>query len=792
MLSDLRYAVRALLRAPMFTVTTVATLALAIGANVTVVSAVNTVLFRPLDIPDIGRLVVVRSDLPRLGLRNLGLTVRESVDLFARTDLFSTAGASYSTVATLTGAGPARQLRGATIIGAYFDVLGIRPALGRVPRAEDAQAGHAPVVVLSDGLWHELAGGDSGVVGRTIELDGAPREVIGVLRPGAELPRLARFWETRPIDAEALADPGATETVIAHPRPQVSPSQLTQALAVEAARWVERDPEHYPPEYRGILSTVPFVEDLAGTLRPIVVLFFAAVTLVLLIACVNVAGVQLVRSIGAANAIAIRSALGASRWRLLRHAVVESLVLATGGGAVGLILGQMGIAGLRTWHLTDYPALADVRLDVTVLAYTLGLTAIIGLAVALLPGLKTSRVVSRTTTLGRDRQGVLRGIAVLQVALTLMLLLGSGLMIRSVGAMLQVDPGFSTEHLYTARVALTGPRYAASAAKVAFFDGLVSRLRGMPGVTAAGAAIGIPFAQSDGASSGFTIVGLPPTGGTSPHSLIVPVTPGYFGTMGIAIKAGRAFTDADRLGAPRVAIVDEALAAKFLPGIDPIGRQITGQEGPTTIVGVVASAGYSRLWRQPYPIAYYPYAQIVVPGLTVVVRTASEMRNPAVLFESAVGGLDRDVPVSHLLSMRQQIDASVESRQVTMLALSAFAVASLALAILGLYGVVSYGTTVRTHEFGIRMALGATTSELLALVMRGGAALVLTGLAVGFVLFLAASRLLASFLYGVGTYDPITLAACAIVLGASAALACWLPARRVASVDPMIALRDPF
>jgi putative ABC transport system permease protein len=262
--------------------------------------------------------------------------------------------------------------------------------------------------------------------------------------------------------------------------------------------------------------------------------------------------------------------------------------------------------------------------------------------------------------------------------------------------------------------------------------------------------------------------------------------------MGIAIKAGRAFTDADRLGAARVAIVDEELARKFLPGVDPIGRQITGQEGPTTIVGVVASAGYSRLWKQPYPIAYYPYAQIVVPGLTVVVRTATEIRNPAVLFEAAVGGLDRDVPVSHVLSMRQQIDASVESRQVTMLALSAFAVASLALAILGLYGVVSYGTTVRTHEFGIRMALGATTSELLALVMRGGATLVLTGLAVGFVLFLAVSRLLASFLYGVGTYDPITLAACAIVLGASAALACWLPARRAATVDPMIALRDPF
>jgi putative ABC transport system permease protein len=262
--------------------------------------------------------------------------------------------------------------------------------------------------------------------------------------------------------------------------------------------------------------------------------------------------------------------------------------------------------------------------------------------------------------------------------------------------------------------------------------------------------------------------------------------------MGIALEAGRMFTDADRQGAPRVAIIDEELARQFLPGVDPIGQQIEGQNGTATIVGVVASAGYSRLWKRPYPTSYYPYGQDVVPGLTVVVRTAAELRNPAALFEAATAGLDRDVPISHVVSMRQQIDASVESRQVTMIAMSAFAAASLALAVLGLYGVVSYGTTVRTHEFGIRLALGATTSELLALVMRGGAALVVTGLAVGFALFLAVSRVLASLLFGVGTYDPITLAGCALLLGASAVLACWLPARRAASVDPMIALRDSF
>jgi predicted permease len=466
-------------------------------------------------------------------------------------------------------------------------------------------------------------------------------------------------------------------------------------------------------------------------------------------------------------------------------------VLATVGGAVGLGLAAMGIAGLRAWHMTDYPALADVRFDFPVLAYTLALTLVLGLAVALLPGLKTGRIVSRTTTLGRDRQSVLQGVAVLQVALTLMLLLGSGLMIRSVRAMLRVDPGFNADHLYTARVAVSGPRYTTPAALVAFFDGLTTRLRGLPGGTAAGAAIGIPFAQYDGSSSAFTIAGHPPTSGVAPHSLIVSVTPGYFAAMGVELKAGRFFTDADRSGAPRVAIVDEELARKFLPGVDPIGQQIEGQIGTATIVGVVGSVGYSRLWRRPYPTSYYPYAQDIVPSLTVVVRTANEVHNPAALFDAALAGLDRDVPASHVMSMQQQIDASVESRRVTMIAMSGFAAASLALAVLGLYGVVSYGTAARTHEFGIRMALGATARQLLALVMRGGATLVLIGLGIGFALFLAVSRAIASFLYGVSAYDPITLIACAIVLGASAVVACWLPARRAATVDPMIALREP-
>jgi predicted permease len=366
-------------------------------------------------------------------------------------------------------------------------------------------------------------------------------------------------------------------------------------------------------------------------------------------------------------------------------------------------------------------------------------------------------------------------------------------MIRSLAAMLRVDPGFSAEHLYTARLAPMGPRYDSAASRVAFFDGVVARLRGTPGVTAAGAASGVPFAQSDGSSSGFTIIGRAPTTGLQPHSLIVPVTPDYFRAVGITLKAGRLFTDADRPGAPRVAIVDEALARKFLRGVDPIGQRITGQIGEATIVGVVASAGYSRLWKDPYPTSYYPYSQDQYnPGMTVVIRTSADVGHPAALFEAAVGAVDGNVPVSHVASMREHIDASIESRRVTMLIMSGFAVASLALAVLGLYGVVSYGTTVRTHEFGIRMALGASASELLALVLRTGLVLIATGLVLGFTLFVAVSRLLSSFLYGVGVTDPVTLAACAGVLGVSAIAACWLPARRAASTDPMVALRDQF
>ena len=792
MLNELRYALRVLLRAPVFTVTTVATLALAIGANVTVVSAVNTVLFRPLDIPDIGHLVVVSSDFPRLGLKGLGETVQEATELFARTDLFTAAGSSRGTTATLTGAGPARRISGAIILGAYFDVLGVRPALGRLPRAEDAEPGRPPVIVLSDGLWHEIAGTDTTIVGRTIELNGTALEVIGVLPPGYELPRLARYWKTRPLDTQALADPGNIETLIARPRPQLTKAQLAQALQTQAVQWGERDEASTPPEYRHTLVATPFLEELAGSLRPIVLLLLAAVTFVLLIACVNVAGVQLVRSIGSANALAIRSALGASRWRILRQGLVESVVLATGGGACGLLLGTMGVAALRATRVSNYPMLADVRLDTNVLVYALGLTVLVGLVIAFLPGLRTGRVAGRTTSLSRDRHGVLRGIAVVQVALTLVLLLGSGLMIRSLAAMLRVDPGFNAENVYTAVIAPTGPRYDSVVAHIAFFDGLIARLRGMPGVTAAGAASGIPFAQWDESSSGFEIIGRPPTGELHPHSLIVRVTPGYFHAMGIALVAGRFFTDADRLGAPRVAIVDEAIARKFLPGVDPIGQQITGQTGQATIVGVVASTGYSQLWKSPYPTSYYPYDQSLVSSMIVVVRTTTDLGDPAKFLQAAVASVDPNVPVSRVASMRQHIDASLESRRLMMLIMSAFAVASLALAVLGLYGVMSYSTSVRTQEFGIRLALGANSRALLSLVMGRGFALVVVGLLAGYALFLAVGRVLASFLYGVGAHDPLTFVICACVLATSALLACWLPARRAASTDPTVALRDSF
>jgi putative ABC transport system permease protein len=595
------------------------------------------------------------------------------------------------------------------------------------------------------------------------------------------------------LDAHALQDGADAEFVAARTRAGVSMSQLAEALRREAVRWHDLRPDEYDPARRHTLTVFGFVENFGRDLRSIVLLIFAAVTFMLLIACVNVAGVQLVRGTVKANEVAIRSALGASRWRLLRRSLVESILLAVGGGVAGVALGALGIAFLQSWHPAAYPTLSDVRLDGRIVTYALGLTALVGCAVALIPGMPVRHIAGRGASMSRDRHRTLRGIAVAQVALTLVLLLGSGLMIRSLGLVLRVDPGFDAARVYAGRVMLSETRYRSREAATAFYDGLTARLRAMPGVTAAGAALGVPFAEMDGASSPFFIVGRPePTTGTPQHSLIQPVTPGYFAAMGIPLRAGRNFTAADVTHGPVVAIIDEEVARLFFAGVNPIGQRITGQMDTATIVGVVASVGHHELGAARKATIYYAQAQNTAWSMQVVIRTTTELRNPVAFLQSAVSEIDRDVPVSHVASMRQRIDASVESRRTTMIAMTAFAAASLALAVLGLYGVISYGTTVRTHEFGIRMALGASAGELLALVMRSGVGLVVAGLGIGFALFLAVSRVLSSFLYGIGPRDPLTLIGSAVVLAACTMLACWLPARRAASTDPMAALRDPF
>lgn len=793
MWSDLRYAVRTLIRSPLSTITTVTTLALAIGANVTVGSAVDRVLFRPLDLPDIGRMVVVANDAPGIGLRNFGLAVEEANRILARKDLFSLAGSSRGTTATLTGIGAPQQLNGAMVMGAYFDVLGVQPALGRLLRTEDTEPGRPPVVVLSEALWRELALADPSIIGRSIVLDGVPHQVVGVVRRGAGLPQQAQYWEPHVLDEHARRDGADIELVVARPRTGLSMAQIAEALRVEAVRWHELRADEYNPALRHTLTATGFVETAGQTLRPIVLLIFATVSFMLLIACVNVAGVQLVRATVKANEVSIRSALGATRWRLLRHSIVESVLLAVCGGAGGLALGGLGIGLLQSWHPAVYPTLPDVRLDGRTVAYALGLTALVGCVVAIISGMPMRHMAGRGASMSHDRQRALRGIAIAQVALTLVLLLGSGLMIRSLGLVLRVNPGFDAASVYAGRVTLSERRYASREAVIAFYERLTARLRAMPSVTAAGAVLGVPFAEMDGASGPFYIVGRPQsTRGTPQHSLIQSVTPGYFAAMGISLRAGRNFTDADSRHGPVVAIIDDDVARVFFPGIDPIGQRMTGQIDTATIVGVVSSVGYHQLGQAHKATIYYPLTQNTAWSMQVVVRTSTNLQHPAAFLQSAVSELDRDVPVTHVASMWQRIDASVESRRATMTAMSAFAVASLALAILGLYGVISYGTAVRTHEFGIRMALGANARELLALVMRGGVGLVAIGLAIGLVLFFAVSRVLSSFLYGVGPHDPLTLVGCAVMLSVCAMLACLLPARRAASTDPMVALRDQF
>lgn len=796
---DVRYALRGMARRPLYAAVVVVTLALGIGPNTAIFTLVDAVILHPLPTPGLDRLVVIEEDLLPLNLLGAQLSPGEAVDLVARKDLFPSATALAGWTVSLTGRGEPRRVAAIRTLGDFFGVFAVRPYLGRFYRPEDSEPGRPVGVVLSYAFWQQLLGGDRAALGRSIQLDGQPYEVLGVLPENFRYPRSAQVYVPFVLDPKWLRSDMRNSmflTMIARPREGLDGERLASALLVEVARWNRRFQGRYDPK-TFVLHGVPFGAYLAGDLRPVLVALMAAVILVLLIACANVGSLQLVLAARRAKEIALRSALGAGRATIVRWLLVESLVLATAGGVLGIGVGALILRFVARLNASQYRLLAGVQLNGEVLLFTAAVVIGAGLLFGVFPAIRAARVdlqdalkdSARGSSMALGRHRFLQGSVVVQIALTLMLLLASTLTVRSLSRVIAIDPGFRPEHATTMQLSLPSSRYASNASHVDFFQSLLARLQSLPGVESVGFVTYLPF-NGGTDSSPFELPGRPqPPNEPARHANTQVVAGDYFRAMGIPLLRGRTFTPADATGAENV-IIDEYLAKQFFGNEDPVGKPIH-HNNAATIIGVVGSVAQEYLGQPPHPMIYHYLPQNPwMSGVTVVLRSTLPEDRVAAMARKAVGELDPLLPVYNVEPMSERISASLTPRRLSMYVMVGFAVLSLALAVLGIYGVISYSTSQRTQEIGIRMALGADAREVTWMILGGALTLAGIGVGAGVILFLGAGRVVATLLYGIGPRDPLSIVAGVVAIGAVALLASYIPARRAARVDPIEALRS--
>jgi putative ABC transport system permease protein len=798
---DLRYGVRVLLQQPGFTFIAVLTLALGIGANTAIFSVVNGVLLRPLPYAEPDQLAMVWLDNRRQGIRDDITSYPNFLDWRDKNSSFQAMAGVRNLTTNLTGVGEPEELRGAAVSPNFFQLMGVGPALGRGFVPEEEQPGKDKVVILSHGLWQQRFGGDPAIVNRTISLNGEPLTVVGVMPPGFEFPSKATLWRPLAPNERLRAARGSFWLpVIGRLKPGVT-RQQAQADMDLVAKQLE---QQYPNINAGYgINVVPLHEQTVGNIRTALLVLLGAVAFVLLIACANVANLLLARAATRQREVAVRAALGADRFRLVRQLLTESVLLSVVGGVLGVLLAWWGVEMLLTLAPANLPRLNEIQLDWRVLGFTLGLSLLTGLIFGLAPALQTSHLElgealkegGRSGAGGRRAQRVRSVFIVAEVALALVLLAGAGLLIRSFWRLQQVNPGFRTDHVLTLQLTLPRTKYPEGAQAAAFFQRLQERLAALPGVESASAASSIMLPKLAN-SSGFTIENRPPD--PREQQLELPfdaVLPNYFQTLGVQLLRGRTFTAQDAQGQPEVAMVNESFAKRYFPNEDPVGRRFTFGDGTNnpqwiTIAGVVRDTKRQGL-DQPIRIeSWMPHAQAPSRSMEVVVRTAGDPLALTGAVRDAVWSLDRDLPIPRIQTLAQVLSESVAQRRLNMLLLTLFAAVALILAAVGIYGVMSYAVTQRTNEIGIRVALGAQSRDVLKLVVGQGMKLTLIGVGTGMILTLALMRLLASLLFGVSATDPLTFSVIAVLLIAVALLACYLPARRAAQVDPMIALRS--
>lgn len=815
---DLRYAARMLRNRPGFTAVAVITLSLGIGANTAIFSVVDAVLLRPLPFPDPERIVLVRDDLTGRQVENVGLSVDELKDLQERSGVFEQVSAVWPVDANLTGSDRPERIELLGVSPTYFSLLGANAQLGRVFGPQDQSAGFAEGVVISDGLWRRVFGSDPNILGRKVYADSDLYTVVGVMPPGFRHPGKTlrndvEMWATAGYSANPFGPPVRNQRIlpgaIGRIKPELTVQQAQAKLDSFIANLRNEFPKDYPAEAGWTVRLMPALETLVGNVQTTLLVLLGAVGLVLLIGCVNIANLLLARSSGRQREMAVRLAMGAGRGRLIAQLLTESLLLSLIGGVVALLIVIAMKSVLLSLVPTDIPRLNEVEVNAGVLAFVFVISTVTGLLFGLIPALQASRP-DLVGNLKEGSQGAGSGarhhrfrgaLVVVEFALSLILMIAAGLLLRSFGRLLEVNPGFDSNNVLLARIWLPVPNnpeldpYRPPAKRVEFVKEVLRRTSELPGVqyAAMGGGGAVPLLDQSRPFA-FTIESQPVTAGNIPRTKFTSVSPDYFRVLGAPLVRGRFFTQADEIEKPLVALVDESFVHRFFNNADPIGQRI--KPGPPesknpwiTIVGIVGNIKAEGFDQPDQPHLYVPILQNAGYAMAVYLRTDGNPAGQTNALRQQVQAVDPNLPLFGEQTMDDLVSASLARRRFAMQVVGLFGLLALFLAGIGIYGVMAYSVTQRTREIGIRLALGASGGNILRWLLGQGLRLTLIGVGVGLVGSLALTRLLRGLLFGIAPTDVLTYVALTLLLAFVALLACYIPARRATKVDPLVALR---
>ena len=798
LIKDLRYAVRSFIKRPGFLVIAIATLALGIGGTTAMFTVVNSVLLRPLQFPEPERLVLFQGMNPQRGITQSSMSLPDIYDWQIQSQSFDQIAAFYYGGDLLSVGDETERVRGASVSAEFFPLFKTNPIGGRTLQPGDMQPGSTPAVVISYELWQRRFGGGANVVNSKIMMNGKPTTIVGIMPPGFNYPNDCETWSGLGLDVNSEPRDNRFVAVVSRLKPNVS---IAQAQA-EMDTINRRLSQNYVETNTGWgVRLTELRESLVGNVKSSLLILLGAVAFVLLIACANVANLLLARAAYRQKEIAVRTALGASRLRVIRQLLTESVLLSVIGGVAGLALSFWLIKLLIAITPPNTPRMDEIRVDLRVFGFTLGVTVLAGLLFGLFPSLQTSRPNLNETlkdsgqrgsaTSSRNRVGSV--LIVSEIALSFILLAGAGLLIKSFLHLREIDPGFNPDNVLAMRMTLPPGKYAEGEPYAQIYKQVIDRIKATPGVQSVGAVLSLPLGGDTlDLWRGVIPEGRPMTPGEDSDAQYFLVTPDYFQTMQIPLKAGRAFTDQDNSQSPKVAIVNETMARRLWPGQNPLGRHFTiwrDEKFPREVVGVVGDTK-SSLDKEPGQQMYVPHAQdLTWANLRLVVRTSGEPSAFAGSVREAIHSVDKAIPTYNLKTLNDVVSASAAPRRIPMLLLSTFAGVAMLLAMLGIYGVTSYYVTQRTHEIGVRMALGAQIVDVLKLVLQRAMVLAVMGIGIGVAGAVAVTRYLTTLLFGVKPTDVMTFFGVAIVLWLVVLVACVVPARRAARIDPLEALR---